>query len=710
MAKSAGSLLFELSANVAKLRTDMQQANKVMTDALAGIKRAAGAIGITIGAAMAVNLAKGFADSIVGAIDQADALGKLAERFGTTAESMSVLQYQAKTSNVSVDALTTSIRFLSKAMVDAQNPASTQAQAFRAIGLSVDDLKSKDPAAAMADIAEAMSGFADGANKVAVARAIFGRTGDELIPMLNQGRQGFADAKAEAEALGIVISSQTAKAAAEFTTNMTRLKAITDATKQTIAAAMLPALQGLVEWFVEGIKEGNNLKGVFAFIAEQAILTAADIMSLTGHIKIQASVFVEWARAAKQALGGDFKGAMDTIKTSNESTRASLGRLNTEIESFKKNARAKVETGMAGVGAEAQKAIKPVIDFNGAVEKAGKAGRVAKAGVDEYAQMLASLQEELRRTVANGDAMQLLLTDPKFLSKTAEQRDVLQSYTEQIIKAKEANEAEAKAQRDAAESRKIAEDANIATTESLRNLADSTLNAIDPTREYADIHERLAAAYYTGFLNLEQYSQAQDYWNQKIADMKKPLGEARQSLQDVSTAVTNFAQSTASTFVDFVTGADNAASSFADMAASILRDLAKLVVQVTIMEPLMRNIKNWFSADSGGGGFNIISAIGGFLGFGGGRAAGGLVQPGTMYRVNESPFSSEFFLPTSTGRVVPDRGQAVNVAITVNATTGATTEEANTATGIELAKRMSAVARQVIADEKRAGGLLAQGA
>ena len=42
---SAGSLIFELSADVAHLRTDMKQANDVITSSLRSVQSAAKAIG-----------------------------------------------------------------------------------------------------------------------------------------------------------------------------------------------------------------------------------------------------------------------------------------------------------------------------------------------------------------------------------------------------------------------------------------------------------------------------------------------------------------------------------------------------------------------------------------------------------------------------------------------------------------------------------------
>src|SRR5205823_3171892 len=51
-------------------------------------------------------------------------------------------------------------------------------------------------------IADKFSQFADGVNKTELARALLGRAGERLIPLLNQGASGFAAAAREAKEFG----------------------------------------------------------------------------------------------------------------------------------------------------------------------------------------------------------------------------------------------------------------------------------------------------------------------------------------------------------------------------------------------------------------------------------------------------------------------------------------------------------------------------
>ncbi|MEW6234237.1 MAG: tape measure protein [Candidatus Omnitrophota bacterium] len=72
-----------------------------------------------------------------------------------------------------------------------------------------------------------------------------------------------------------------------------------------------------------------------------------------------------------------------------------------------------------------------------------------------------------------------------------------------------------------------------------------------------------------------------------------------------------------------------------------------------------RNLFNWL-----GGMLGQSGGIGGFL-FGGGRASGGSVNPGNVYRVGEA--GAEYFIPATAGSIQPAGGNTFNVSMVVNA-------------------------------------------
>ena len=102
--------------------------------------------------------------------------------------------------------------------------------------------------------------------------------------------------------------------------------------------------------------------------------------------------------------------------------------------------------------------------------------------------------------------------------------------------------------------------------------------------------------------------------------------------------------------------ADTLTNGFKDGTKGILKAFGDMIVQLTAQAVAADLAKKLFgdpnssSSDGGwvGAAFNFL---GGFFGGGAGRAAGGPVSAGSMYRVNE--VEGEYFIPNSSGTVVP---------------------------------------------------------
>lgn len=222
-----------------------------ITAASLAIGSAAGAIGL----------------SVRSAIDTGDSFNKLSQKTGIAVESLSALAYAGTLSDVSIEALATGIKKLSVNMNEAAVSTSGKAaEAFKALGVSVKDSSGalRGSETVLADIADQFAGMKDGAGKTALAVALFGKAGADLIPFLNQGSKGIAELTAEAEKLGLIMTGKTAKAAEEFNDNIKKLSLSTAALGRSITADLIGPLAEYTRLMVEARKEGL---GVFGSIA-----------------------------------------------------------------------------------------------------------------------------------------------------------------------------------------------------------------------------------------------------------------------------------------------------------------------------------------------------------------------------------------------------------------------------------------------------------
>lgn len=262
MAQSSviGALRVVLGADTASLET--------------GLTKASIKLGFFAGAAAEVGkqlingIERGFrsvATAIPATIDQFDKIGKSAQKIGIPVEELSSLAHAADLSGISFEQLEKGVVKLSKTMVEAAaKPTSEAALAFKALGVEVQDSsgKLKPTSTLLSDIAEAFGNAKDGAAKTAIAVAIFGRAGADLIPLLNSGKTGLQEMKDEALKLGIVIDTKTAKSAEAFNDNLTRLGKVKDAIIIKITAGMLPGLEKLSAAFVDVAKNADIAKNI----------------------------------------------------------------------------------------------------------------------------------------------------------------------------------------------------------------------------------------------------------------------------------------------------------------------------------------------------------------------------------------------------------------------------------------------------------------
>lgn len=114
--------------------------------------------------------------------------------------------------------------------------------------------------------------------------------------------------------------------------------------------------------------------------------------------------------------------------------------------------------------------------------------------------------------------------------------------------------------------------------------------------------------------------------------------DAQNARKNLDTFAVNSLNTLENSLVDVVNGTKTASEAFKSMANAIISDLARIAIRQSITGPI--------AAALGGQG-GIFSSI-----FGGARAAGGPVEAGKAYLVNENTPNSELFVPGVSGTIV----------------------------------------------------------
>lgn len=273
--------------------------------------------GVLANLGVGVSLA-GIGAMIKSSIDSADALDEMAQRTGIAVESLSLLVPAAELSAVSTEKFEAGLKKLATGMLEAATGSETSAQKFGALGVAVQnqDGTLRDSEQVLLDLADRFKAMPDGAEKAALAVDIFGKAGAEMIPFLNQGRDGIGALKQEAAELGLQLSADTAAQAGNFNDALDKLKLATQSIGNQIIASLLPALNDMAGGMVESAKQGGTLR----VILDGVVLV---LKTLALGVATVGKAFV----ALGEAIGAGVAAAVEALKGNTDGAKAIIADL-----------------------------------------------------------------------------------------------------------------------------------------------------------------------------------------------------------------------------------------------------------------------------------------------------------------------------------------------------------------------------------------------
>ncbi|MDP3650906.1 MAG: hypothetical protein Q8R67_04400, partial [Rhodoferax sp.] len=511
---NAGTLEIQLMANMARLQKDMDDAKRSVGGAMAEIEKAVGVAKTALGglaAGLSVGALVGFAKKVN---DSVDALNDLKDATGASIENISALEDVARRTGSSFDTVSTALIKMNQGL-NAAKSGSDAEKAFKALGLSVAELKRLDPAEAMRVTAVALSGFADDANKARITQELFGKSLKEVAPLLKDlAEAGELHATVttreaeEAETLNkhlFVLQKSALDASRSLLANMVpAINAVIDAMKKGGLSAGIDELGNrLFDW--EGNQARKSIKRMTSDLADlreaQAAITL-DVFGKKGAIQQEIDTKIAMLDAAKKAYyrltdggagGGrgsvnpDFVEWRETVGEIAEKTKvvkANTAALKEQQERMKMGREVAMAMGDAVIAineAEAKsmaEAMKDRDKFTDALEKSADAVGVSvqKLQDEEAALAIAAAQHislaqaiEMVEVARLQEALAVQMSYGDDVAAAAIQREIdKRRELATLIGGKEAREANAKAAKEAADEwKKTAASINDSITDAL---------------------------------------------------------------------------------------------------------------------------------------------------------------------------------------------------------------------------------------------------
>jgi hypothetical protein len=135
--------------------------------------------------------------------------------------------------------------------------------AFSKLGVSTTDAngKQKDFKTILLEVADKFKDMPNGVDKTAAAMQLFGKSGKDMLPVLNQGSQGIEELEKQADKLGLTLNAKTIGAVSAYVKSQKDLKQSTDAMKIAVGTATAPVLTEFNEKINQLVKSLLNSHG-----------------------------------------------------------------------------------------------------------------------------------------------------------------------------------------------------------------------------------------------------------------------------------------------------------------------------------------------------------------------------------------------------------------------------------------------------------------
>lgn len=248
------ALTIDIEARFAKFQDALTRIERNTTQSVnrmgASFGNLRGALGGIAAALSAGAIVAGFRNIT----QELDNLSKSAQIVGTTVEKLSALQYAGGLAGLSTEDIDKGLTRLSAQLEEARQGGKEAEEVFRSLGVAINDGANIDEV--LARIADRFASFADGSAKTAYALDLGGKSFAKWIPLLNEGREGLQEAADEAQRLGRVIDTDTAKAAEEFNDNIDRLK---ESLKGALVVSLADTIKYLARFSDEIVRAVQNL-------------------------------------------------------------------------------------------------------------------------------------------------------------------------------------------------------------------------------------------------------------------------------------------------------------------------------------------------------------------------------------------------------------------------------------------------------------------
>lgn len=227
--------LDEVNRNFRRTATEaggLQRGIKGLSGSFGNLQTLAGLAAVTVGVKLVSSFVSANAD-----------IARMSDTLGVSTDTLQELQFAAGQTGTSLETISDASRTFSERILEVKQGSADAKEQFDFLGLSAEQLGGLDTEDQLLALADSLSEVENQSEQVAIAQALLGDSGSELLKLFEDGASGIARYAAEAHAAGAVLDEDLVGSAERTDQAVQLVKTTLGAVSNEIISDLLPSIE-----------------------------------------------------------------------------------------------------------------------------------------------------------------------------------------------------------------------------------------------------------------------------------------------------------------------------------------------------------------------------------------------------------------------------------------------------------------------------------
>lgn len=215
------------------------------------------------------------------ASDTADHIDKMSQKIGVSRTAYQELDFALSQSGTSVDSLQAGLKTMTAAMDGVASGSKKNIEQFERLGVAVqnNDGTFRSQEDVFFDVVTALQNMDDQTEKARLATELFGRSGSELMPLLNGAAGSMDEMRQKAHDLGLVMSDEAIDSGVKLTDTIDQVKRSFSAITNEIGVQVMPIVQQALDFILDNMPTVREVMSDVFDVISTVVTTAVSVFS-----------------------------------------------------------------------------------------------------------------------------------------------------------------------------------------------------------------------------------------------------------------------------------------------------------------------------------------------------------------------------------------------------------------------------------------------